>query len=73
MPIPGTTKLRRLEENIGAANVALTPNDLATIAAALTTVTVQGDHYPAHLQARVGRLTGARVAGFSATRDSEYR
>jgi aryl-alcohol dehydrogenase-like predicted oxidoreductase len=55
VPIPGTTKLHRLEENIGAADVALTPDDLAAIAAALSTVTVQGDRYPAHLQARVGR------------------
>ena len=55
MPIPGTTKLHRLGENIGAADVALTPDDLGTIAAALATVTVQGDRYPAHLQARVGR------------------
>jgi aryl-alcohol dehydrogenase-like predicted oxidoreductase len=55
VPIPGTTKLHRLEENIGAANVALTADDLATIAAMLSTLTVQGDRYPAHLQARVGR------------------
>ena len=55
VPIPGTTKLHRLEENVGAADVALTPDDLRTIAAALATVTVQGDRYPAHLQARVGR------------------
>ena len=55
VPIPGTTKLHRLEENIGAADVALTPDDLGAIAAVLATVTVQGDRYPAHLQARVGR------------------
>ena len=55
VPIPGTTKLHRLEENVGAADVVLTPDDLAAIAAALATVTVQGDRYPAHLQARVGR------------------
>jgi len=55
VPIPGTTKLHRLEENIGAADIALTPDDLGAIAAALATVTVQGDRYPAHLQARVGR------------------
>ena len=48
----GTTKLHRLEENIGAANVALTPDDLAAIAAALATV--HGDRCSAHLQARVG-------------------
>ena len=55
VPIPGTTKLHRLEENIGAADVVLTPDDLGAIAAVLATVTVQGDRYPAHLQARVGR------------------
>jgi len=55
VPIPGTTKLHRLEENIGAANVALSPDDLSAIAGVLARVTVQGDRYPAHLQARVGR------------------
>jgi len=55
VPIPGTTKLNRLEENIGAATVELTSGDLGDIAAVLARVTVQGDRYPAHLQARVGR------------------
>jgi aryl-alcohol dehydrogenase-like predicted oxidoreductase len=55
VPIPGTTKQHRLEENIGAADIALTPDDLGAIAAVLSKVTVQGDRYPAHLQARVGR------------------
>jgi aryl-alcohol dehydrogenase-like predicted oxidoreductase len=55
VPIPGTTKLSRLEENIGAAAVALTPAELANIEKALAAVEVQGDRYPAHLQARVGR------------------
>jgi aryl-alcohol dehydrogenase-like predicted oxidoreductase len=55
VPIPGTTKLHRLEENVGAANVALSPDDLSAIAGVLARVTVQGDRYPAHLQARVGR------------------
>jgi len=55
VPIPGTTKLNRLEENIGAAAVELTSGDLGDIAAVLARVTVQGDRYPAHLQARVGR------------------
>jgi aryl-alcohol dehydrogenase-like predicted oxidoreductase len=54
-PIPGTTKLHRLEENLGAANVELTGADLREIEAALANITVQGDRYPAHLQARVGR------------------
>jgi aryl-alcohol dehydrogenase-like predicted oxidoreductase len=55
VPIPGTTKLNRLEENIGAAGVELTPADLGDIEAVLSAVTVQGERYPAHLQARVGR------------------
>jgi aryl-alcohol dehydrogenase-like predicted oxidoreductase len=55
VPIPGTTKLHRLEENMGAADIVLTPEDLGAIAGALAKVIVQGDRYPAHLQARVGR------------------
>ncbi len=55
VPIPGTTKLSRLEENIGAAAVELTSGDLGEIEAVLSRVTVQRDRYPAHLQARVGR------------------
>ncbi len=55
VPIPGTTKLHRLEENIGSAAVQLTADDLKSIEAALSGVTVQGDRYPAHLQQRVGR------------------
>jgi aryl-alcohol dehydrogenase-like predicted oxidoreductase len=54
-PIPGTTKLHRLEENIGGAAIELTAEDLREIETALSDVTVQGDRYPAHLQARVGR------------------
>lgn len=54
-PIPGTTKLHRLEENLGAADVDLTVDDLAKIETAVAQITVQGDRYPAHLQARVGR------------------
>ena len=54
-PIPGTTKLHRLEENLGAADITLTPDDLRTIEEALSVITVQGDRYPANLQARVGR------------------
>ncbi len=54
VPIPGTTKLHRLQENVGAASVALTADDLAAIEQALGAITVQGDRYPAHLQARVG-------------------
>ena len=55
VPIPGTTKVHRLEENIGAASIKLTADDLAEIASALSHIQVQGDRYPAHLQARVGR------------------
>jgi aryl-alcohol dehydrogenase-like predicted oxidoreductase len=55
VPIPGTTKLRRLEENIGAADVTLTSDDLRDIASAVSKVTVQGARYPEHLQQRVGR------------------
>lgn len=54
-PIPGTTKLHRLEENIGAAALQLTADDLRKIESAVANVAVQGDRYPAHLQARVGR------------------
>jgi aryl-alcohol dehydrogenase-like predicted oxidoreductase len=55
VPIPGTTKLGRLEENLGAAAIALTPDDLDTIDGALSTIEVQGDRYPARLQQLVGR------------------
>ncbi len=54
-PIPGTTKIYRLEENIGAASLTLSAADLASLETALAGVKVQGDRYPAHLQARVGR------------------
>jgi len=55
VPIPGTTKIERLKENIGAAAVALTPDDLRRIGEALAKIQVQGDRYPAHLAASVGR------------------
>ncbi|MGE6917892.1 aldo/keto reductase [Achromobacter kerstersii] len=55
VPIPGTTKLHRLEENLGAAAVDLSATDLDRIAQALADVKIQGDRYPAALQARVGR------------------
>ena len=54
-PIPGTTKLHRLEENIGAAQVELTSADLPAIETALSAIEVQGARYPQHLQQRVGR------------------
>jgi aryl-alcohol dehydrogenase-like predicted oxidoreductase len=55
VPIPGTTKLHRLEENIGAAAFELTADDLQEIESALSAITVQGARYPEHLQNRVGR------------------
>ena len=55
VPIPGTTKLHRLEENIGSTEVTLTTGDLQSIAAALSQVSVQGDRYPESLKSRVGR------------------
>jgi aryl-alcohol dehydrogenase-like predicted oxidoreductase len=55
VPIPGTTKLHRLQENVGAAAVELTGEDLSRIGEALSKITVQGDRYPAHLAARAGR------------------
>lgn len=54
-PIPGTTKLHRLEENVGAAELELTADNLRDIESALATIAVQGDRYPAHIQARVGK------------------
>ena len=55
VPIPGTTKLRRLQENIGAAAVELTPDDLREIESAASTVPVQGDRYPERLEPLTGR------------------
>jgi aryl-alcohol dehydrogenase-like predicted oxidoreductase len=55
VPIPGTTKLHRLEENLGAADVKLTPEDLSEIHSALSNIPVQGARYPERLQQLVGR------------------
>ncbi|HEX4537031.1 MAG TPA: aldo/keto reductase [Candidatus Acidoferrum sp.] len=55
VPIPGTTKLARLEENIGAVSVTLTPGDLREIENAVSKITVQGARYPENLQKMVGR------------------
>jgi aryl-alcohol dehydrogenase-like predicted oxidoreductase len=55
VPIPGTTKLHRLEENIGAVAVELTPDDLREIDTAASKITVQGDRYPEELQRMTGR------------------
>ena len=54
VPIPGTTKLHRLEENLGAAYVKLTEQDLRVIEKAAAEITVQGERYPEALQKRVG-------------------
>ena len=55
VPIPGTTKLIRLEENLGAAAIHLTADDLREIESATTAISVQGARYPEHLQKLVGR------------------
>jgi aryl-alcohol dehydrogenase-like predicted oxidoreductase len=55
VPIPGTTKLSRLEENIGGASVELTADDLRDIDNAAATISIQGARYPEHLQKIVGR------------------
>jgi len=54
-PIPGTTKRHRLEENLGAAAIRLTPEDLRDIDRAAAEISVQGARYPEHLQKLVGR------------------
>ena len=55
VPIPGTTKLHRLDENLGAVDMALSTAERASIDQVLNQVPIQGDRYPAALQARVGR------------------
>ena len=55
VPIPGTTKLARLEENLGAASIELTPADLREIDTAASQITVQGARYPEHLEQMTGR------------------
>ena len=55
VPIPGTTKLHRLEENIGAAKLSLSTDDLKQIEGALSDITIEGARYPEHLQRLVGR------------------
>lgn len=55
VPIPGTTKMHRLQENLGAAVLTLTADELHSIESALATIKVEGDRYPAHLQQNVGR------------------
>ena len=55
VPIPGTTKLHRLEENLGGANVALTGDDLAALDKAVSGIAFEGARYPKALQELVGR------------------
>jgi aryl-alcohol dehydrogenase-like predicted oxidoreductase len=55
IPIPGTTKLNRLEENLGAASIELTPDDLGDIEAAAAKISVQGARYPERLEQMTGR------------------
>jgi len=54
-PIPGTTKIHRLQENIGATNVELTQEDLHQIEETASKITILGERYPQHLQNRVGK------------------
>ena len=55
VPIPGTTKLKRLEENVGAAEIELTRDDLREIESAASQIEVQGARYPEHLEQMTGR------------------
>jgi aryl-alcohol dehydrogenase-like predicted oxidoreductase len=55
VPIPGTTKLHRLDENLGAASIELTPDELRDIESAISQITVQGARYPEKLEQMTGR------------------
>ena len=55
VPIPGTTKLHRLQENLGGASVELTPQDLTKIHQAISAIEVRGERYPAQMQSLVNR------------------
>jgi len=55
VPIPGTTKLHRLEENLAAVDVELTAGDLREIDDAASKIELQGDRYPEHIKKMVGR------------------
>jgi len=55
VPIPGTTKLHRLEENLGGANITLDAAELKAIDTALAQIRIEGERYPEALKARVGR------------------
>jgi aryl-alcohol dehydrogenase-like predicted oxidoreductase len=54
-PIPGTTKLHRLEENVGAASIQLSEDEQQHVTAAASQITIQGARYPENLQQRVGK------------------
>jgi aryl-alcohol dehydrogenase-like predicted oxidoreductase len=54
VPIPGTTKLSRVDENLGALSIGLTANDLSEIASAATGIHVEGDRYPEHIEKMTG-------------------
>lgn len=55
VPIPGTTKLQRLQENIGGTNISLSDDELNKINAALATIKILGDRYPAQIQTTIGK------------------
>ena len=55
MPIPGTTKLSRLEENMGAVTVELTSDDLREIQSAASAITIEGTRYPEEIEKTTGR------------------
>jgi aryl-alcohol dehydrogenase-like predicted oxidoreductase len=55
VPIPGTTKLHRLEENLGAVTITLSAHDLSQIEEAASQIKIEGARYPEHLQKRVGK------------------
>jgi aryl-alcohol dehydrogenase-like predicted oxidoreductase len=55
VPIPGTTKLERLDENLGAVNIELTPDEVSEINSLLSKITIKGDRYPEELERRTGR------------------
>jgi aryl-alcohol dehydrogenase-like predicted oxidoreductase len=55
VPIPGTTKLHRLEENLGAVNITLSPQDLGQIDEASSQITVAGERYPESMQRMINR------------------
>ncbi|MNY15957.1 hypothetical protein D3C86_1491960 [compost metagenome] len=54
-PIPGTTKIHRLEENVGSVHLTLSKEELSRISVALEEIKIVGERYPAALQARVGK------------------